>query len=250
MTRWQFYFEHSLIGYFSRRAREKWFTPPYVPPKELDYHGVKLQLDCLPPGMQQLILDGKYETSELDLLSKMLVPTDNVLEIGGAIGFIGLYCHKVLNVKNVVSVEPNPQTLSYFKRNYELNGMTPAIIEAAVAQTDGPITFFANDMFWGDSLIQPSQGAGSTTTITVAGLSFNSLLQRAGTTFNVLIVDIEGAEQYLPVQEIPASIKKVMLEIHPHVIGTRGAYGVLETLIRNGFQVAGNVKDCWALVRA
>lgn len=249
MSRLQFYFEHSLVGYFCRRAKEKWFTPrPKLLTGQIDYHGVILQLDCLSDGMQQELSAGKYEFAELDLLSKMLSPEDRVLEIGGAIGFIGLFCRKTLKVSEVVSVEPNPKTLTYLRRNYELNGLTPAVIEAAVASADGPVTFYTNDMFWADSLLQPAKNTGATA-MTVPGLTFNSLLQRAGKTFNTLIIDIEGAEQYLPLESIPRDIKKIVIEIHQNVIGVRPGYHILETLIRSGFQIQGQHYDCWALTR-
>lgn len=207
-----------------------------------------MQLDCLSAGMQRELSADTYESAELDLISKILSPQDRVLEIGGAIGFIGLFCRKVLKVDEVISVEPNPKTLSYLRRNYELNGLTPSVIEAAVASTDGPVTFYTNDMFWEDSLVQSAKNAGATP-ITVPGLTFNSLLQRAGKTFNTLIIDVEGAEQYLPLDSIPKDIKKIVIEIHQNIIGVRPGYQILETLIRSGFQIQGQRSDCWALTR-
>jgi FkbM family methyltransferase len=249
MRRLQFYFEHSLIGYFCRRAKEKWFTPPPpIPPGQIDYHGVIIQLDCLPQGMQELLLSDRYEFAELKLLSGMLSPADQVLEIGGAMGFIGLFCRKVLKVKELVSVEPNPKTISYLRRNYELNGLTPSIVEAAIAPADGPVSFYVNDMFWIDSLVRPATET-DTQSVTVPGLTFQSILQRTGMTFNTLIIDVEGAEQFLPLQAIPDRVKKIMIEIHPNTIGTRRAYSILETLIRAGYEVHGHAIDSWALIR-
>ena len=250
MSRLRFYYEHSLIGFFCRRAREKWFTPPPPPPpKQLDYHGVMLQLDCLPAGMQAVLLAGNYELPEIKVLPFLISPDDQVLEIGGAIGFLGLFCRKVVKVRQLVSVEPNPTTLAYLRRNYELNGFTPSVIEAAMSATDGPVSFHITDMFWSDSLVAPASSENSKL-ITVPGLTFESLVQRAGIKFNTLIIDIEGGEQHLSVDSLPDHVKKVLIEIHPGIIGARAAYQVLETLIRSGFQVHGHNHDSWALTRS
>lgn len=246
MSRLRFYYEHSLVGYFCRRIREKWFAP--LPP-QLDYHGVTLQLDCLPAGMQEILLAGNYELPEIMVLPSLISQDDQVLEIGAAIGFLGLFCRKVIKVKQLVSVEPNPTTLSYLHRNYKLNGFTPAIIEAALSATDGPISFHITDMFWSDSLIA-SGTAKNLKEITVPGMTFESLAQRAGFKFNTLIIDIEGGEQHLPVDALPDHVKKILIEIHPEIIGARLAYHLLERLIRAGFQIHGYNHNSWALTRS
>lgn len=245
MNRLQFYFSHSLMGYFCRRAKEKWFTRL---PSELNYHGILLRLDDLPEGMQMIIRAGHYETPEMKLASTLLSSSDRVLEIGSAIGFIGLFCLKVLKVRSLVSVEPNPNTLSKLKRNYELNGLRPNLIEAAIAPVDGPVSFHVNDMFWVDSLVTDKR-SNNVTQISVQGLTFNTILERAGETIDTLIMDVEGAEKYLPVNSIPHQIKKIIIEIHNDILGDRPAYNILETLVRAGYNVHGQSYGCWAFVR-
>jgi FkbM family methyltransferase len=247
MNRLQFYFRHSLLGYFYRRSTEKWFPPPL--PAQLDVHGVTLQIDCLPARMQKVLIAGHYELHEIEILPQLIAASDQVLEIGAAIGLIGLFCRKIIKVKSLVSVEPNPTTLTHLRRNYDLNGLTPNVIEAALAPNDGPITFHTNDMFWADSLIANPLTKDSKS-ITVEGLSFASLTQRAGMEFNTLIMDVEGGEQYISGELIPGHVKKILIEIHPQFIGNRKAYGVLESLICSGFKIQGNSNHCWALTRA
>jgi len=253
MNRLKFYFEHSLIGYFCRRAREKWFTepppPPPPPPARLDYFGITLQLDCLPQEMQKVLLSGGYEAPEIKILPALLSPSDRVLEIGAAIGFLGLFCRKIIKVSQFFSVEPNPTTLAYLRRNYELNKIEPVVIEAALAAADGPLSLSTTDMFWTDSVVS---GAVATTSkqITVRGLSFKSILEIAGINFNAMIIDVEGGEQFLPIALIPREIKKILIEIHPEMIGVRPAYSVLEALIGAGFQVQNHNHNTWALTRS
>jgi FkbM family methyltransferase len=198
--------------------------------------------------MQEIICRGAYEISEMKILPGFISSKDTVLEIGGAIGFIGLYCRKVVGVKDCVSVEPNPTTLRYLRRNYDLNGFKPSVIEAALSETDGPVPFQTSDMFWVDSLLSRSD-APATKTITVEGLSFASIVKRAGIHFNTVIIDIEGGEQFLPIQLLPASVEKVLIEIHPELIGPRQAYKVIESLVRSGFEMQDHFANAWALKR-
>ena len=50
-----------------------------------------------------------YEEAERKMARDFLSPDDSVLEIGGAIGFIGLFCQKKIGIKNYITVEANPQ---------------------------------------------------------------------------------------------------------------------------------------------
>jgi FkbM family methyltransferase len=244
MSRIRFYFDHSLAGYFLRRAREKWFTRP---PQRVNHHGVTLQVDCLPQEMQGILLAGRYECAEVALIPGFITAEDKVLEIGGAIGFLGLYCRKIAGVKEFVSVEPNPKTIAYLRSNYELNGIKPVLIEAALAAADGPVQLQISNLFWTDSLVSKAdQSTGQP--ITVAGLSFASLVERAGLQFNTLIIDIEGGEKYIAFSDLPEAVTKVLIEIHPEIIGME-AYKVLETLIRSGFSVQGHSWNTWSLQR-
>src|SRR5450631_3573581 len=101
MNNLRFYFEHSLIGYSLRRAKQKWFTSI---PAQVNHYGVSLQVDCLSEGMQKMILYGNYEFPEIKVLPSLISSSDQVLEIGAAIGFVGLYCRKISKVKDLVSV--------------------------------------------------------------------------------------------------------------------------------------------------
>lgn len=245
----RFFLHHSLIGYLLCKIKRKWFTPPTPPlPAQINHHGVLLQVDCLPQGMQKVLYSGNYERSEIALLPELVSAEDKILEIGAAIGFLGLYCRKVLGIQELVSVEPNPKTVSYLRLNYELNGLTPSVMEAAVAAADGPIQLNTSDMFWADSIVSASDPSVSQV-MTVEGLSLSSIIERAGIEFTTLVIDVEGGEKYLPLAHLPECITKILIEIHPGIIGTRASYQVIETLVHSGFKIQNQCRNVWALVR-
>lgn len=241
----RFYFEKSLLGYFLQRIRDRWtFNSRY--PSVFEYHGVQIDLSILPLGMRSVILSGNYELPEIQLISGFIEPEDRILEIGSALGFVGLHCRKVIGVKDVICVEPNPQTLVYLRRNYELNCITPTVISAALSACDGPLNFYVSDMFWCDAMYVRDDIPNSKE-INVVGLTFGSILKETNSVFNTLIIDIEGGEKYLPLNEIPNYVNKILIELHPEVISNRSSHKILETLIRLNFEIHGRVHNTWAL---
>lgn len=219
------------------------------PIREIDYHGVTLHIENLPAEMRQKIVKGAYETNEIMLLPNLISTEDKVLEIGSAIGFISLYCKKVLGVKTLVTVEANPETIKHLKRNYELNDASPNLIAAALSPEDRTIDFFVSPMFWTDSLVSNSSN-NKKTAIKVRGVTFESLINNCGINPTAIIIDIEGAEQYITLDHIPPTVSKILIETHAKFIGIRKAYSVLENLIKRGFWIEGHVANCWALKRS
>ena len=89
------------------------FILPHVQHATLE--GVKLDISRLSPLMKNHIRTGRYEVQERRLAQQSLTRDDVILELGGAIGFIGLYCRKVIGVKHHLSVEANPNTHEHLK---------------------------------------------------------------------------------------------------------------------------------------
>ena len=102
--------------------------------------------------------------------------------------------------------------------------------------------------FWENSIVnkQPSAGAH---TVRVDCTTLEGLIKRCGFTPNVLIVDIEGAEQFIDFANLPASINKVIIELHPGVIGQATSYDIVAALVQRGFRVAREENDTFAFIR-
>ena len=52
-----------------------------------------------------------------------------------------------------------------------------------------------------------------------------------------LIIDIEGAEQFVDFRQVPASVKKIIIELHPCFIGFPATYKIIGELLNMGFRV-------------
>ena len=123
----------------------------------------------------------------------------------------------------VVAVDPVASNVAIMKANFALNGISADIIEAAVTDRDGPLSFTNESC---GRII----GSGG---VTVAGRTLPSILPDA----TVAKVDIEGAEFSVMPQQIDqmSSVHTWILEIHPD-------FGfdpriVLDLFVERGFEM-------------
>lgn len=198
--------------------------------------GVRLNLDGLSPMMKNIILTKRYEAQERRLCAKSLGAGDVVLELGGAIGFVGLYCLKTLGVKRVVSVEANPATLARLRGNYALNGLHAEVIHAAAGAADGTLDLDVSGEFW-ENRVSGNESASTAKVITVPALGLASILDRLPEPPTALVCDIEGAERFLDFNLLPASVKTIIMELHPDFIGEEATRGILDRLASLGFDL-------------
>jgi FkbM family methyltransferase len=220
------------------------FVLPLMQHAELE--GIKLDISKLSPLMKNHIRTGRYEVQERRLAQQSLTNDDIILELGGAIGFIGLYCRKVIGVKHHLSVEANPHTLEQLKRNYALNGLAPQVIHAAAAAEDGEIMLNVGGEFWENSIVTKDHSKS----ITVPALSLSSLIAMMPASPTALVCDIEGAEQHLDFTQLPRSVKKIIIELHPEIIGRRREAQILARLYTMGFKERVRDAGTWLLERS
>ena len=213
----------------------KWetFTLPGLSSTTLK--GVKLEIGQLNNNMKELILSQDYESPEISMCKKLVAEGDSVLELGSAIGFVSLFCLKCMSAKNVYCVEANLETIELLKKNYLANGYRPQVLHGAVAAIDGKIRLNAGADFWADSIIQEKGSDTCDGGILVPGFSFNSLLSNIPFKPNVLIVDVEGAELFIPWHNLPTEVVKIIVELHPHIVGHQAFIDIMNNLFNSGF---------------
>lgn len=221
------------------------FTLPQLDTVTLE--GVKLDVSALSPLMKNNLMLGRYEVQERTLVERHLKASDAVLEVGGAIGFIGLFCQTRLGITHYTTVEANPHTADLLRRNYILNGRTPRLLNCALAGADGIVTLNVGGDFWENSFVA---GTGGERTVQVPALRLRSLLARLDKPPTALIVDIEGAEQFVEFNEVPSTVKKVLIELHPSIIGHAATYRIVAHLINLGFQVEEQMAGTFFFLRS
>ncbi|MDB6038272.1 MAG: hypothetical protein JWM99_2113 [Verrucomicrobiales bacterium] len=237
---------YHLIEEFKLRYRFKYVLPKLT---EIELEGLRLDVSTLSSKIRNRLLSGAYEAHEKVMCRDFLRPEDVVLEIGGAIGFIGLICQKKLGIRNYSCFEANPRTMEVLKRNYELNGVTPRVWNMALAHADGEVELEVGTDFWENSIVYAENATKGRKTVKVPAATLQTLVKTAGITPNVLIIDIEGAEQFIDFASMPVSVNKIIIELHPAVIGQEATYNIVASLIAQGFRVAREESGTFVFLR-
>jgi len=239
----------TLLAHFWRQAKNHYFQKHVLPvATEATLNGVRLDISKLSPRMKEVILSGEYESAEASLCRQTILPGDRILELGGAIGFVGLFCLRNLHAAEVVSAEPNPRTAAILRRNFELNHCSAAVEEVAISDRDGTLNLCISDEFWGDNAFA-ANGTSAGSYVRVPSRTVGSLLKDGRSGFSVLISDIEGAETLIDWSQLPPSIDRIIIELHPGIVGYASAYGVLHKLAQLGFSVSGRINEVFSLSR-
>lgn len=154
-----------------------------------------------------------YEKRERRYLKKYLDPESSVLELGGCIGIVASVANSLLRFpERHVVVEANPELIPYIERNKAHTGSS-FIIENCMVSANPE-----NDFYIGPTIGESSVRRKSLKKISVPGVTIASIEQKHQLKFNVLIIDIEGAElDFLRENKSWLSgLNTVIMEIHPH----------------------------------
>jgi FkbM family methyltransferase len=200
----------------------------------------------LSPKIRNRLLSGAYEAHEKKMCFDFLKPSDSVLEVGGAIGFIGLICQKQIGIKSYTCFEANPRTCEILKRNYDLNAVTPRVCNMALAQADGEVDLEVGSDFWENSICYDAAKKEGNKTVRVPAGTLQTLFKVAGHKANVLIIDIEGAEQFIDFASIPDHVNKIIIELHPKILGPEKMYNIVAS---KGFAVAREEEGTFVFLR-
>jgi FkbM family methyltransferase len=193
---------------------------------------IQLDLTELPPKIRNRILNVGYEDAEREICREMLSAEDSVLELGGGIGFLGLFCQLRLGVKRYITVEANPATLKILKKNYSLNHVTPVVWNLALGPENGSVHLNIGGDFWEHHICK---GKTTPNTVVVESATLPTLLAKTGFDVTALIIDIEGAEAYIDFSILPASIKKIIIEVHRENLSEQAVKHLFTSIRDQGF---------------
>jgi len=233
-----------------RRVRDAVVGRLLAPVARTEVAGVRLALDhpALDPAVRYLIWRG-WERDDVPLLARLVRPGDVVLECGAGIGFLALQAMRRLGAARYVGVEADPTLLDLVRANFALNGLPPPELHhAALAAGDGPVRFWRSRRLWSSSLLRARADAEP---VTVPGIRLATLLDRLageGVVPDVLVLDVEGAEVTVPPADL-ARVPRVLVELHPAVVGAARARAWLEAVREAGFVEVARVRETRALVR-
>ena len=202
-------------------------------PKSILLKGVILGFDeNISEEVGNYIYNGEYEAQEATALQGILQMGDKVLEVGAGIGFLGILASKIVGSNNVLSYEANPHLIKTIRSNLLLNNCSLTIRNCILADSVGYRKFYLEKNFWSSST---HVRENTTAAINVPTENIFDVLNEFQP--NVLIMDIEGGEaELLPLVDI-SNIQKIIIEIHPHVIGDAASTEIVMRILSSGFSI-------------
>jgi FkbM family methyltransferase len=160
------------------------------------------------------------------------------LELGAGIGLLATYCSLEIGSDQVKTFEANPFMLPLITKTFALNGVSPTFVIGAIGPRYGQIEFHVRENFWASSS-HHGRAEGSVQTITVPVCALHDEIVATRPTY--LVIDIEGAEENLVGSSELPGVKKVMVELHPELIGEAGVRSFLGWLSDLGFRKDGDI---------
>ncbi|MGP1675991.1 MAG: FkbM family methyltransferase [Burkholderiales bacterium] len=202
--------------------------------------GVRLPLKhpAITPPILKDIYFGVYEAKEAELVQKKIAADDVVMEVGAGIGFLSALSAKAVGSERVFAYEANPQLMDVIKQVHQLNRVAPTVSNVLLGEGDGEREFWLEENYWASSLIR---GSADATPIRVRQIDLNQEIQRIRPSF--LILDIEGGEYEFLRHARLDPIRKIVIEVHPHVLGYTRISEMLGWLFAAGFALdVGNLR--------
>ncbi len=223
--------EDARIFRLKRYPKLWWRT--WRQPDRITYHGVKLDLGYhVTPEIRRDIYAERYERGEARWLMWELEPSDIVMEIGAGMGFVSTLCALRLGSERVFAYEANPALIPVAEATYKLNDVQPTLINGILGSEDGSVEFYVEEDFVASSVHRRSEEA---TAVSVPKIDVKREIEKIKPTF--MVVDVEGAEYDLVPLIDWSEIQKVIIDLHPHVIGEAKTAKVLAVLTHSGLEI-------------
>lgn len=179
-------------------------------------HDVTLDLPevLITKALAARLADGSYEADEIAAAMCRVRPGMRVLDLGAGLGLISVLAARVAGAANVLSVEANPNLLPVLRDTFERNGQGGIrLLHGAVTagERGGTVRFQVPRAFLGASLARA--GAPEDEICEVPNLGLEPLLYEHRP--DLVMMDIEGAEEWLFDQPWHPELRFLVLELHP-----------------------------------
>ncbi|MFO7920729.1 FkbM family methyltransferase [Rhodobacteraceae bacterium W635] len=167
-----------------------------------------------PPALLRRLESGEFESVEAAAARARVAPGMPVLDLGGGLGVVSTILARGAGAENLVSVEANPALIPVLRANLERNGQGAArVLHGAVVGGDGGgrSRFQIPRGILGSSLARPGVPEDEVTEVPSLGLQTLLYDHRP----ELVMMDVEGAEEHLFDQPWNPELRFLVLELHP-----------------------------------
>jgi len=203
-------------------------------PQTVTNGGLKIHLgDSSNSSYARSIYRDTHEAEERAIVLRNLKSDDTVLECGAGIGVVTTLCCQKIGSERVHAFEANAKLEPVLRQTFALNQVSPHLEMKMVSLEGGEQYFFAADRFVVSSRYDNS-GQYDGEQQKLDSVSIQTLIDDVQPSF--LIMDIEGSEVDLAAKELNLRcLKKLCIEMHPHIVGDEAITRLISNLIHKGF---------------
>lgn len=169
-----------------------------------------------------------YERAELYLVRNLIRPGDTVLDLGAGLGLTCVAAAKASRGGRVVGYEAHPAIAPLAARNIQRNGVQAEIRNRAIGKERGAREFHIRRSFTASSAL-PSKRSK---TIRIEADAFRDVAREIRPT--IIICDVEGIEKDLFASANLQTVQRIILELHPQLIGDAGVRECVQDLAQSG----------------
>jgi FkbM family methyltransferase len=170
-----------------------------------------------------------YETAELYLVRQLVRPGNAVLDLGSGLGLTSIAAAKASRGGRVVGYEADPVIAPLAEKNIRRNAVNVEIRNKGIATEKGACDFYVHPSFPASSVF-PFKGARK---ISIEADAFQDVIDEIRP--DVIACDIEGVEKEIFAGADLSSVGRLIVEVHPQVIGLASVLKCVQDLIHMGF---------------
>jgi FkbM family methyltransferase len=196
----------------------------------------EINLPLLPGDVSEPIwsalIDGTYEAKEAYWVKKAVIRGDRILELGAGLGIIATVLAATEDV-HICAFDAHPGMVELAQNVIRANNRNNVTLAQGLMTAGAPrdFQFYLREDFWMSSIFEtqgPFQQA-----ITLKSINVDEFIVAAGIT--LLVMDIEGGEEYLLQNAQLPGVERVFVELHDHLYGLSGIRRMTTAMARKGF---------------
>jgi FkbM family methyltransferase len=182
-------------------------------------------------SVRKALRNNEYETAEIYLVRQLVRPGNTVLDLGSGLGLTSIAAAKASGGGRVVGYEADPVIAPLAERNVRRNGVQVEIRNKAIAKEKGACAFHVHRSFPASSVF-PSRKSKK---ILIEADAFQEVVDEIRP--DVIVCDIEGIEKEVFAGANLPSVQRMVMEVHPQIIGLPGVHKCVQELTASGFSL-------------
>jgi len=180
-------------------------------------------------NVRKALRNNEYESAEIYLVRRLVRPGNTVLDLGSGLGLTSIAAANASGGGRVVGYEADPVIAPLAEKNVRRNSVRVEIRNKAIAREKGACQFHVRRSFPASSVFP----AKKSKKILIEADAFQDVVDEIQP--QVIVCDIEGIEKEVFAGANLPSVRRLVMEVHPQIIGLPGVLKCVQGLAGSGF---------------